>query len=146
MSSPHYPRGHGFIDRQIQIIKKLFCRYSEGLSSYQMALCELRATPLDSKMPLSEELLYNRQLRTTFPVIIKSPHNSPAIRPSLQARQDHSWYDAHAKEVKPAPHSANLCKATNWGRWTQAVVKSKAETLQSYVVQTPQGTGETGYN
>ena len=49
-------------------------------------------------MPLQGELLNNRELRRTLPVIIKPPHNNEAIITSLQARQDYCKFDAYVKE------------------------------------------------
>ena len=52
-SGPYYPRGHGFIDRQVQTIKNLLSRCDEDGSNHQIAQCELRGTSLDSKVPSS---------------------------------------------------------------------------------------------
>ena len=49
-SSPHYPRGHGFIERQVQTIKKLFASYDEDNTNYYLALQELQATPINSNL------------------------------------------------------------------------------------------------
>ena len=40
-SSPHYPKGHGFIERQVQTIEKLFTRCDQDGTNYQLALQEL---------------------------------------------------------------------------------------------------------
>ena len=70
-SSPHYLKGHGFIERKVQIIKNLFNRCDEDGTNHQVALQELRATPHDSNTPSPAELLHGRQLKTTLPAIIK---------------------------------------------------------------------------
>ena len=44
-SSLHYPKGHGFIERQVQTIMKLFTRCDEDKTNYYLALQELWATP-----------------------------------------------------------------------------------------------------
>ena len=61
--SSHYPRGHGFIERQVQIIKKLFNRCDEDSVNHQMALQELRTTLLDSNTPSPAGFLYGRQIK-----------------------------------------------------------------------------------
>ena len=38
VSSPHYPRGHDLIERQVKTIKKLFSQCNEDSSWYQMAV------------------------------------------------------------------------------------------------------------
>ena len=48
ISSPPSPRGHSFIYRQVQIIKKLFNSCDEDGTNHQVALQKMRATPLDS--------------------------------------------------------------------------------------------------
>ena len=97
-SSPHYPKGHGFIKSQVQTIKKLFARCDEDNINYHLALQELWATPINSNLQSPVELLFNRQLKTTLPVIIRPPHNSEAVRAFLKTRQDYSRYNAHSRE------------------------------------------------
>ena len=98
-SSPYYNRGHGFIERQVQTIKNVLHGNAEDGSGPDLALLQLRATPLDSRTPSPGELLKNKQLKTNLPSIIRSAANNEAFRASLQSRQDYSRYDAHAKEV-----------------------------------------------
>ena len=45
-SSLHYPKGHGFIERQGQAIKNLFDMCDEDSNNYYLALQELWVTPL----------------------------------------------------------------------------------------------------
>ena len=89
-SSPHFLRGHGFIECQVQTIKHIFTKCAEDGSDPHLALLQLRATPLDCRTPSPGELLQNRQLRTTLPAIIRPPPNSEAVQASLQSRQDFS--------------------------------------------------------
>ena len=44
-SSPHYQGGHGFIERQVQNIKKLFNRCGEDGTNHQVPLQELKLKP-----------------------------------------------------------------------------------------------------
>ena len=95
-SSPHYPRGHGFIEKQVQIINKFFNGCYEDNTNHQVALQELRATPLDrTHHPQWTFFIPDRWKK--LPAIIKPPHNE-AVRASLQSRQDFSRCDAQAKE------------------------------------------------
>ena len=55
-SSPHYPRGHGFIECQVQTIKHIFAKCAEDGSDPHLALLQLRATPLDCRTPSPGEL------------------------------------------------------------------------------------------
>ena len=97
-SNPHYPRGHGFIEWQVKIIMRLFNKCDEYSTNHQVPLQELRATPLDSDTPAPAEILHGRQMKTTWPAIIKPPWNREVVRASLQSRHDFSRYDAQAKE------------------------------------------------
>ena len=98
-SSAYYPKGHGFIERQVQTIKNLLNKCDKGGSDQYLALCQLKSTPLDSKTPSPAELLHNRKLRTTLLGIIKPSADSEEVRASLQVRQVVTHHDAHAKEL-----------------------------------------------
>ena len=140
-SSPHYPRGHGFIEHQVQTIKHIFAKCAEDGSDPNLALLQLRATPLDCRTPSPGELLQNRQLRTTLPAIIRPPPNSEAVRASLQSRQDFSKYDAHTKELpRLLPKQLVRLQDPSTKKWSiPGEVLQKAETPNSYVVKTPKG-------
>ena len=102
-SSPHYPKGRGFIERQGQTIKKLFARCDEDSTNYNLALQDPWTTPINSNLQSPAELFFNRQLKTTLLAIIRPPHNSEAVRASLKARHDYSRYDVHSKEKPDLP-------------------------------------------
>ena len=86
-SSPHYPRGHGFVKSQVQTIKKVLIKCIQDGSDPFLALLQLRITPIDSRTPSLIELLQNSKLHTTLPVSIRPLPSSEAIRASLQAMQ-----------------------------------------------------------
>ena len=44
-SSPQYPKGHGFNERQVQMVKKLFTRCDEDNTNSYLAFQELQAPP-----------------------------------------------------------------------------------------------------
>ena len=139
-SSPYYPKDHGFIERQIQTIKNLLSKCAKDNSDPYLALLQLRSTPLDSRTPLPGELLQNRQLRTTLPVIIRPPPNSEAVRAALQSREVYTNHDAHAKELsKLLPIQPVWVQNTPTKKWEKGVTKSQAETPRSCIVLTPQG-------
>ena len=98
-SSPYYPKSHDFIGRQVQTIKNLLSKCAKDGSNPHLALLQLRSTPLESRTPSPGELLQNRQLRTTLPVIINPLPNSEAVRAALQSRQAYTNHDTHAKEL-----------------------------------------------
>ena len=99
-SSPYHPKGHGFIERQVQTIKNLLNKYDGDGTDHYMALLQLTATPIDSRLPSPGELLQNRQLKTSLPTIIRPQASNESIRASLQPRQGN-----HAKELPPFPNN-----------------------------------------
>ena len=98
-TSPYYPKGHGYIERQVQTIKNLLSKCAKDGSDPHLVLLLLRSTPLDSRTPSPGELLQNRQLRTNLPVIIRTPANSEAVRAALQSKQVYTNHDAQAKDL-----------------------------------------------
>ena len=139
-SSPYYPKGHGFIERQVQTIKNLLSKCAKDGSDPYLALLQLRSMPLDSRTPSPGELLQNRKLRTTLPVIIRPPPHSKAVRAALQSRQVYTNHDAHAKELrKLLPTQPVWVQNTLTKKWEKGVIKSQDETPRSYIVLTPQG-------
>ena len=102
----------------------------DGTDHY-LALLQLRATPIDSKLHSLGELLQNRQLKTTLPAIIRPPANNESIRASLQSRQGYTNHDAYAKELPHLlPKQHVWVQNTLTKQWYKAIVKSKAETPQ----------------
>ena len=109
--SPHYPRGHGFIEMQVQIIKKLFNRCKEGGSSHQMALSELWSTLLDSKTPSPGKLLYNRQYSQSSSSLSTTMKQ---LEHPLPARQDYSRHNIYAKRSQTFSSPASLGTGHWW--------------------------------
>ena len=82
-SSPNYPRSNGFIERQIQTVKRLIEKANSSRRSHQEALTGLRAQPLGDGLPSPSEKLHGRSLVTRK----ASPVDSTAVRQSLIALQ-----------------------------------------------------------
>ena len=61
-SSPNYPRSNGFIERQIQTMKRLIEKANSSRRSHQEALTSLRAQPLGDGLPSPSEILHGRGL------------------------------------------------------------------------------------
>ena len=66
-SSPHYPRGLGFVERQVQTVKKTILKCRETGEDIDLALLALRTTPLSSKIASPAELLNGRVFKSTLP-------------------------------------------------------------------------------
>ena len=97
-SSPYHPKGHGFIQRQVQIIKNLLCKCAKDCSDHYLALIQLRSTTPDSRTHSPGGLLQNRESGPTLPVNSRPPAKSEAVRAALHSRQVYISHDAHVKE------------------------------------------------
>ena len=63
-SSPNYPQSNGFIEWQIQTVKRLMEKAIATGRSFQEALTSLRALPLGDGLPSPVEILHGRNLVT----------------------------------------------------------------------------------
>ena len=60
--SPNYPQSNGFIERQIQTVKRLIEKANSSRRSHQEALTGLRAQPLGDGLPSLSEILHGKAL------------------------------------------------------------------------------------
>lgn len=97
-SSPRYPQSNGFIERQIRYIKPVIKKCSD----IDMALLNIRATPLDATLPSPAELMFARPITTIL------PSHTGELAP--EAYRDHinecrdkqqAYADQHTKELPP---------------------------------------------
>ena len=141
-SSPHYPRGHGFVERQVQTVKKTILKCKETKEDTDLALLALRTTPLSYNIPSQVELLNGRVFKSTLPGKIQPSKNQEEIRNWLKARQDSqcSSYNRHTKEL-PELHRDQAIYVQDSVRktWNPARVIDEGETPRSYLIET--GTG-----
>ena len=63
-SSPNYPWSNGFIERQIQTVKRLMEKAISMGRSFEEALTHLKAQPLRDGLPSPAEILHGRSLVT----------------------------------------------------------------------------------
>ena len=100
-SSPKYPQSNGLAERNVQTIKKLLKKAREGENDEQLALLELRNTPITGMSYSPAQLLMNRRLRGSLPFTAKSlePSVPEGAKSQLQNRQkkQKDQYDKHTK-------------------------------------------------
>ena len=141
-SSPHYPRGHGFVEGQVQTVKKTILKCRETKEDIDLALLALRTTPLSSNIPSPAELLNGRVFKSTLPGKIQPSKNQEEVRNWLKARQDNQchYYNRHTKEL-PELHRDQAIYVQDPVRktWNPARVIDQGETPRSYLRET--GTG-----
>ena len=66
-SSPRHPQSNGFIERQIRYIKPIIKKCLATGGDVDLALLNVRATPLDTTLPSPAELMFGRPISTTLP-------------------------------------------------------------------------------
>ncbi|XP_029658076.1 uncharacterized protein LOC115232364 [Octopus sinensis] len=98
-SSPHCPKGHGFIERQVQTVKRTLVKCRKTREDPHLALMSLRATPLRANMKSPAELLNGRKYKTTLPTKIQPPIDQKETRAKLAATQERAQrhHNKHAQ-------------------------------------------------
>ena len=141
-SSPYYPRGHAFVERQIQTVKKTILKCKEARKDIDLALLALRTTPLSSNIASPAELLNGRTFKSTLPEKIYLSRNQEDFRNWLKTRQNNQshYYNRHAKEL-PELHKDQAIYVQDPARkmWNPAKVIDRGDTPRSYVVETETG-------
>ena len=67
MSSPHYPRSNGFIERNVRHVKPIIRKTIRNGEDIQLTLLNLRATPIDTGLPSPAEMIFDRPIPTMLP-------------------------------------------------------------------------------
>ena len=141
-SSPHYPRGHGFVERQVQTVKKTILKCRETKEDIDLALLALRTLPLSSNVPSPAELLNSRVFKSTLPGKIQPSKNQEEIRNWLKAREDNQcyYYNRHTKEL-PELHKDRAIYTQDPVRktWKPVRIIDQGETSRSYLIETGNG-------
>ena len=139
-SSPNYPRSNGFIERQIQTVKRLLEKANSSGRSHQEALTGLRAQPLGDGLPSPSEILHGRSLVTRK----ASPVNLTAVRQSLIALQA-KYTKSHDKAKQAKTQRAlvigeEVYFLSGKNEWQIGIVTGITETGRSYNILTGEGT------
>ena len=139
-SSPNYPRSNGFIERQIQAMKRLIEKANSTGRSHQEALTGLRAQPLGDGLPLPSEILHGRSLVTRK----ASPVDLTAFRQSLIALQA-KYTKSHDKARRAKTQRAlvigeEVYFLSGKNEWQIGIVTGTIDTGRSYNILTDEGT------
>ena len=115
-SSPRFPQSNGFIERQVQTIKKIIKKCKKEKQSLHLAMLDLRATPVDSKLPSPAEMLMGRPITTLLPSRTSPSPVTVAQRQHLDRRQStmKSNYDNMQARI-----SLLSTKDRTSGSWTE---------------------------
>ena len=141
-SSPCYPKGHGFIERQVQIVKKIPLKCKESGSNPSLALLSLRSTPLTATLKSPAELLNGRLFKTTLPVKIHPPRDRLETRDMLSTQQEKqvNIYNRHSKE-RPDLFQDQAVQIQDPVRktWSPATIVDFGPTPRSYITEDESG-------
>ena len=139
-SSPNYPRSNGFIERQIQTVKRLIEKVNSSGRSHQEALTGLRAQPLGDGLPSPSEILHGRSLVTRK----ASQVDLTAVRQSLIALQA-KYTKSHDKAKRTKTQRAlvigeEVYFLSGKNEWQIGIVTGTTDTGRSYNILTDEGT------
>ena len=139
-SSPNYPRSNGFIERQIQTMKRLIEKANSSGRSHQEALTGLRAQPLGDGLQSPSEILHRRSLVTRK----ASPVDLTAVRQSLIALQA-KYTKSHDKAKWTKTQRAlvigeEVYFLSGKNEWQIGIVTGTTDTGRSYNILTDEGT------
>ena len=145
-SSPNRPQGNGFIDRQIQTVKKVMMKTHAAGNNIQQALLHLRITPIDRNMPSPAKMIFGRQIKSS---ILSKVTNTLAEKEEIhdklahrQQSQKHQ-FDKHARRQNLPTLLRDqfvLIQDPRNQRWERATIHNTTSDTRSYVVRTANGT------
>ena len=135
-SSPNYTWSNGFIERQIQTMKRLMEKASSLGRSHQEALTGLRAQSLGDGLPSPAEILHGRSLvtRKASPVDLTAVHQSLI---ALQAKYTKSHDKAkRAKTQRALVIGEEVYFLLGKNEWQISIVTGTTDTGRSYNILT----------
>ena len=84
--SPHYPKSHRFIERQIKTIKTALPTDHDSKLSMEDILLNIRAQPIGPNLPSPQEILHN--CIEAHPGKLSTPIDMEAVRNYLITKKD----------------------------------------------------------
>ena len=85
-SSPTYAQSNGFIERQVQTVKKVIQKSTKADEDVYLALLRLKTNPVDTGIPSPAEIMFKRCIGDTIPSYSKSDQEE--LVEKLKIRQD----------------------------------------------------------
>ena len=139
-SSPNYPQSNGFIERQIQTVKRLMEKANSTGRSFKETLTGLRATPITEGMSSPAEILHGRSLVTRKAISV----DLTAVRQHLIALQA-KYIKQHDKTRRARSQRAlvigeEVYHLTSGNNWVIGIVSGTRDSGRSYDILTEGGT------
>ena len=142
-SSPYYPKEHGFIERQVQTVKKILIKCKEAGTDSSLALLSLRSTPLSATLRSPSELLNGRTFKTKLPVKILPPIAQQETRELLLTQQEKqvNLYNHNSKQIPNLfQDQAVQVQDPEKKTWNPARIVGCGPTPRSYITEDEFGT------
>ena len=146
-SSSKFPKSNGFIERQIQTIKRALIKAKLAGRDPNLAMLCLRTTPINHNLLSSAELLNNRILRSNLiaKVLTQRFSNTDHIREELKHRQgmQKMYHDRTGHDLPPHVPGQDIRILDNQTRkWKPATITSRCADPRSYILQLPDGSSK----
>ena len=141
-SSPKYPQSNGAAERAVRTIKELLTKNNTGGGDIYMAMLAYRSTPLENGLSPAE-LLMNRKLRTTVPMIPQVL--KPKLPNSHQLRKKEKESRKKQKMYYDKRHRVRRLKTLKSGEavWVPEMRKKarviRRQGIRSYLIRTEDG-------
>ena len=139
-SSPNYPQSNGFIERQIQTVKRVMEKSHSTGRSFQEALTSLRATPIAEGMPSPAEILHGRNLTTrkAISVDLNAVHQHLI---QLQAKYIKQHDKARrARSQRALVIGEEVYHLSTGNNWVIGIISGTRDSGRSYDILTEGGT------
>ena len=146
-SSPKFPKSNGFIERQIQTIKRALIKTTRVGRDPNLAMLYLRTTPINHNLTSPAELLKYRILRSNLIARVSTPRfsNTDHIREELKHGQDMQkmYHDRTAHNLPPLVPGQDIRILVNQtGKWEPVTITSRCAESRSYILQLPDGSSK----
>ena len=143
MSSPHYPRSNGFIERHVRHVKPIIRKTIRNGEDIQLTLLNLRATPIDTGLPSPAEMIFGRPIPTMLPQRGMPAPIEQRERFAQQQANMKTHHDQTSRHVDLPPlykgQKVRILDKTS-KTWCPGTVLEKCQEPRSYLVETPNGT------
>ena len=139
-SSPNYPQSNGFIERQIQMVKRLIEKAASTGRSFQEALTSLRVHLLGDGLPIPVEILRGRSLitRKATPVDIVVVHQSLIALQAKYIKNDDKARCARAQQALVIGEEVYYLTSNN--KWQIGTGSGIRDTSRCYDILVGKGT------
>lgn len=145
-SSPRYPQSNGLVERMVRTVKTLVKKCKRSKQDIQIALLNLRVTPLDPNLPSPAEILFGRPVRTTLPsnhppqITQKSQQVYEQLNERRGRMKGHHDTKVKVKDLPPL-YPGQKVRILDYERktWSPGEVIKVCQEPRSYDICTPNG-------